>query len=256
MDDLILEFVKTAPRTYRDKVVAELGHLSGKELSFARERMPGTSNPQLQILLNSLLAAAEGKISWEALGFAIKIGGTIFDTNNIDDCARIAWTGPSLAKTEFPRIEQALYDMVSGAKKNITLVTFAASRIQELKKLLSSAISRGVAVRLILEFEDASGGQLSIDALRAFKGLDSTKISIYLWPTDKREKNERGMPGKLHAKAAVADDMVLISSANLTQDALNRNMELGVIIHNHSLAQKLEKHFDSLIDSGVLVNFK
>lgn len=255
MENLIFDFLKIAPRPYRERFISVLGGISGKDLAFVRDSIPATSNPQLQLLIANILSAAAGNKSWEALAFAIKVAGNIFDSNNIDDSVHIAWTGPVSPKNDFPRIEQALYDMVSSAKNNITLVTFAASRIQELKKLLSAAIARGVSVRLILEFEQASGGQLSYDAVKAFKGIDPAKLKIYLWPIEKRENNESGRPGKLHAKAAVADDMVLISSANLTQDALNRNMELGVVIHNQPLAQKLLKHFDSLIEAGMLKRF-
>jgi|SRR3989339_509745 len=253
MENLIIEFLKTAPLAYRGKFITALEGLSGEDLACVRETVPYPSNPQLQILVNKLLSAAGGSKSWEALALAIKVAGNVFDSNNLDDSVHIAWTGPS-SKNDFPRIEQALYDMVSAAKNRITLVTFAAFRIQELKKLLSDAIARGVSVRLILEFGETSEKQLSLDAVKAFKGLDPKKLAVYLWPLKKREKNESGKPGKLHAKAAIADDMVLISSANLTQDALNRNMELGVVIHNNSLAEKLENHFNSLIETGVLVN--
>jgi phosphatidylserine/phosphatidylglycerophosphate/cardiolipin synthase-like enzyme len=44
-------------------------------------------------------------------------------------------------------------------------------------------------------------------------------------PWDKRERNQAGRLGKLHAKAAVIDDTVVISSANLTYDAFNRNLK-------------------------------
>ena len=42
---------------------------------------------------------------------------------------------------------------------------------------------------------------------------------IYQWPVEKRERNQAGRPGKLHAKVAIVDDMALVSSANLTDDA-------------------------------------
>jgi hypothetical protein len=45
-----------------------------------------------------------------------------------------------------------------------------------------------------------------------------------------RELNANGKPGKLHAKAALVDGQALISSANLTDDAFNRNLELGALL--------------------------
>ena len=64
--------------------------------------------------------------------------------------------------------------------------------------------------------------------------------------------NAYGKPGKLHAKCAVVDDAVLVSSANLTDDAFNRNIEIGVLIHGSVLAEQLKRHFEMLIEAGVL----
>ena len=79
------------------------------------------------------------------------------------------WTGPSPA-SQIParRIDQVLYDLIASAKRDILLVTFAAHNISGLTNGLVNALNRGVHVRLILEFEETSQGQLSMDALNAF----------------------------------------------------------------------------------------
>jgi phosphatidylserine/phosphatidylglycerophosphate/cardiolipin synthase-like enzyme len=59
-------------------------------------------------------------------------------------------------------------------------------------------------------------------------------------------------PGKLHVKYAVVDDAAIISSANMTDDAFNRNMELGVLVRG-AVVGLLVQHFDELIRAGVLV---
>lgn len=52
-----------------------------------------------------------------------------------------------------------------------------------------------------------------------------------LWPHEQLPVDERGKRGVLHSKCAVADErMLFVSSANLTEHALNLNMELGVLI--------------------------
>ncbi len=55
------------------------------------------------------------------------------------------------------------------------------------------------------------------------------RLRSFYWPVEKRELNQFGKPGKLHAKAAVIDKQALLSSANLTDDAFLRNLELGVL---------------------------
>jgi cardiolipin synthase len=70
-----------------------------------------------------------------------------------------------------------------------------------------------------------------------------------------RELNASGKPGKLHAKCAVIDDSVVISSANLTDDAFNRNMEMGVTAHSAELANELIRHFEELEGQGILKKY-
>jgi cardiolipin synthase A/B len=65
-----------------------------------------------------------------------------------------------------------------------------------------------------------------------------------------------GRPAKLHAKLAVIDDQAVLSSANLTDDAFNRNLELGIVLSGHVILQRLREHFDSLCAVGTLKPWK
>jgi len=54
-------------------------------------------------------------------------------------------------------------------------------------------------------------------------------------------------------KAAVADSRVaFLTSANLTEAALERNMELGVLVRGGKLPTEIEHLIDSLVESGEL----
>jgi phosphatidylserine/phosphatidylglycerophosphate/cardiolipin synthase-like enzyme len=56
----------------------------------------------------------------------------------------------------------------------------------------------------------------------------------------------------LHAKAAVADDeAVFVTSANLTEAALDRNIEVGLLVRDRALAPSVSSHFRGLIDDSV-----
>jgi cardiolipin synthase len=149
-----------------------------------------------------------------------------------------------------------LYDLILNAKKNILLLTFAAAKIERLKTAMLAASHRGVEIRLVLEFDEESEGQLSRSALEAFSGSIEHKAKIYYWPVEKRERNVHGRPGKLHAKCAIVDDAALISSANLTDDAFNRNIELGILIQNGHIPSLIQQHIDLLIYKGVLMPFR
>jgi len=70
---------------------------------------------------------------------------------------------------------------------------------------------------------------------------------------DPRALDVEGPGGVLHAKAFVADDeAVFITSANLTEAALDRNIELGVLIRDRAFALTICGYFQTLIDHDLL----
>ncbi len=164
----------------------------------------------------------------------------------------IVWSGPANGTFPIRRIDQVLYDLLAKAQHRIFLVTFAAHRVPLLCEHLSNAINRGVEVTLLLESEQASAGQLSFDASKAFKDVCLDKVRLLHWPLENRERNQANKPGKLHVKCAVIDDTAIIGSANLTDDAFNRNMEMGVIIKDPGSVANICEHFETLTRNGIL----
>ena len=75
--------------------------------------------------------------------------------------------------------------------------------------------------------------------------------AIYYDPRALRlEMNERA---SLHAKAIIVDGRkVFITSANFTEAAQERNIEVGLKLEETSLATQLTRHFQGLRDAGVL----
>lgn len=217
------------------------------------QRIPLTSNPDLTYRMGELVRSAGGHMTWESLGWALATTQEMLNYCHAMHEIELLWAGPSPASAiPARRIDQALYDLIAGAKQDILLVTFAAAKIERLTVELSRAAQRGIPIRLILEFEQSSEGQLSYDALKAFPPTLIALTEVYCWPVEHRERNESGRPGKLHAKIAIVDDTALVSSANLTDDAFNRNLELGVMIREPAFISSTRNHIESLILGGVL----
>ncbi len=71
---------------------------------------------------------------------------------------------------------------------------------------------------------------------------------------DPRSLEPAGAEGVLHAKALVVDDSAaFVTSANLTEAAFDRNLELGVLSRDRTLAAGLARHFRLLIDQERLL---
>ncbi len=200
-------------------------------------------NPDMKWELREGLSRAIGG-QWSAVSIVMR---------TIDHCTsptgktmEMVWSGPSSTSQTARRIDQIIYDLLAQARRRVFLITFSAYKVARLGDSLAAAHLRGVKITLLLETARDSGGQLSNDALNAFSDLPIKQFEILHWPRDQRELNGAGKPGKLHAKCAVIDDAVVISSANLTDDAFNRNMEMGVVAHDAALAASVLTHFEEL----------
>jgi cardiolipin synthase A/B len=227
----------------------------GDSLEQIMAKMPVPMQNDLYFVSKSFLQIGSMFADWNSIGHCLEMAGIVYQKATKSEQSEIVWSGPESEIISVRRTDQVLYDLFSAAKKNVLLVTFAAAKIEHLSDILFQAANRGVKVKLVLEFEEQSEGQLSVDALNAFAGNIRDIVHIYYWPTDKRERNAAGKPGKLHVKVAVVDESAFITSANLTDDAFNRNMELGVLFREGPIPILVRNHFDSLIHKKILTRY-
>lgn len=165
----------------------------------------------------------------------------------------LTWTGPRSPLASLRRTDQALIELVSGARKHILIVSFAVYKAKNILTALEKAADRGVEITVVLESPDVSEGKIAYSTIRALGAGLREKSRIFIWPHARRATTPDGKIGSLHAKIGVADgDHVYLSSANLTDYAMNVNMEMGVLIHGGELPLRIEQHFAGLIGDGTL----
>ncbi len=163
----------------------------------------------------------------------------------------LVWTGPAPGDTTLRRTDQVLLDLIRTAQHELYLVTFAAYKIPVLNKAMLSAAQRGVDIYLIFE---GDVGKTAFAAIKAVGEELEVLANIYIWPLDKRPRDAAGRHGSLHAKCAVSDgEDLLVSSANLTEYALNMNMELGILVRGGTLPGRVVRHLQQLVDEETLV---
>jgi phosphatidylserine/phosphatidylglycerophosphate/cardiolipin synthase-like enzyme len=165
----------------------------------------------------------------------------------------LVWTGPNTEGHAFRRTEQAVLQVLDSAQERITLVSYAVYRIPNIRDALVRAARRGVQINVIVEAPDKLEGENEYSTLRALGSAVASCSAVHYWPKENRGQDENGKAGILHVKCAVADARWLfLSSANLTEYAFTINMELGVLVTGGKLPGQVQKHFDWLIQSGVL----
>jgi phosphatidylserine/phosphatidylglycerophosphate/cardiolipin synthase-like enzyme len=122
---------------------------------------------------------------------------------------------------------------------------------------LVAAAARGVQVTLILESMEESDGKVTVSAVTGLGEELANAASVYVWPLENRGMDSKGKHGSLHVKCAVADgNTALISSANLTEYAMNLNMELGLLVKGGDVPSDLDAHLRTLIQNRVVVKLK
>ena len=165
----------------------------------------------------------------------------------------LVWTGPSIFTDRMRSTEQTILEVVSSARRSLDIVAFAAYKVPSLRRAIDDAISRGVRVRLVLESKKQSDGKVTFDPAEGLGLTGRADAEIYVWPLEQRLRSDRGQSGALHAKFVLADSTALfVSSANLTEYAMNLNLELGVLIRGGVEPGHVGAMIDGLIQRGVL----
>ena len=248
---LISEVVKDLPESLLYNLVADLA--DAKTFS-AASRVVGNLPSNTQRKFGQVLSLAKRQsLTMPTLALALDAA---FQTHNdwrTSHSVEMVWTGPSPASSKLRRTDQALLQIIDSAQEMLWIVSFAAYRVNDILTSLKKALERGVRVGLILESSEESEGKLSTDQIREIQNELGTACKFYVWPTEKREANEYGRRGLLHAKCAIADGRhILVSSANLTEAAMRRNIELGVLIESERYSSQVEEHIQWLIESDIL----
>jgi phosphatidylserine/phosphatidylglycerophosphate/cardiolipin synthase-like enzyme len=159
------------------------------------------------------------------------------------------WSGPGSHHVPVRATAAVLGDLVREARHELLLMTYSAKPHQPLTDSLAAAVARGVTVSVVVETLQGAGSALSGDEpYQAFVGI--TGVELWQWPLGRRA--EKG--AKMHAKLAVADRRVLlVTSANLTQSGVAKNIEAGLLIRGGNTPQRVIEHVNALQACGDLI---
>jgi phosphatidylserine/phosphatidylglycerophosphate/cardiolipin synthase-like enzyme len=168
----------------------------------------------------------------------------------------LVWTGPATAAIPARHTEQVLCDLIQDAAQRLTIMSFGIFQVPRLVTELEHALARDVEVRILLGDRESTSDQDVCRQRQQLGPVVAQRASFLQWPRERRSRDENGHAGLMHAKAAMADSrLAFLTSANLTEAALERNMEIGVLIRGGSLAASIDRLVDALLESGELHTF-
>lgn len=173
--------------------------------------------------------------------------------------ADLVWSGPEVPGLHARDTRRVYEELLGVAQRSVCLSTYAYFDGPKAFDVLARRMDAvpGLQVTLLLNIQRKRGDTTAADHLvRKF----ADKFWTHEWPGISRPQVfydpralDAEVSGVLHAKAVVVDDeIVYVTSANLTEAAFDRNIELGLVVRDRSLAASLAAHFQVLIDQGLL----
>jgi phosphatidylserine/phosphatidylglycerophosphate/cardiolipin synthase-like enzyme len=244
--------IKNLPDATRETLIGALEHEDATRGSVTASVAHSATVEAVRKLL-SVAAFLEESTRFPQVALMLRAAHQLDELHRDGESVDIVWTGPSAPQSALFRSEQTLLDLIRNARRNVLIVTYLAYKVAEVRDALLDALNRGVRVMLVVEPEKSDGGGASVDTVEALRAQGDERIAVYAWPVHKRPTSSDGDRGILHVKCAVADDdVLLVSSANLTGYSLELNMELGLLVRHGDAPRRVKDHFDKLVYRGVL----
>lgn len=173
----------------------------------------------------------------------------------------LVWSGPEVSGLHARDTRRVYEELLGSAKRSLWASTYAFFDGPKAFKVLAERMDTipGLQVTLLLNIQRKKGNTTDAEHLvrkfaDRFWEIDwpgSSRPVVYY---DPRALDLDGPIGVLHAKAVVADDeTVFVTSANLTEAALDRNIEVGLLVRDRALAASVSSHFRVLIDHKLLL---
>ena len=207
--------------------------------------------------LDSLAASG---MSSEALSVCLELMAEALSSRSpLEDLVDLVTTGPETGGVANRSTAVVVSDLFRGAEHSVLVAGYAVYQGQRVFQALGNRMVQHpeLKTRMFLDVPRKQGDTSSAEALIArfvqqFKGSQ--------WPTGMPLPNvyccgqqiaQNGKLGSLHAKCIVVDgEHVFVSSANFTEAAQERNIEVGLLVQSRSLAERVCRFFDALADSG------
>lgn len=182
----------------------------------------------------------------------------------VRDRVSLVWSGPSDAQFASRDTSVVVQDLFKQARRSVLLMTYAFDRGEKARKVFEVLADRMTEqAKLEVTFcanlqPFHASAESPTNAIARF--VAEFRAEVWPWPTlprvyyDPRSLTQQGKErASLHAKCLVVDNKVaLVTSANFTEAAHERNIEAGVLIRDPETASELANQMFRLIAIGAL----
>lgn len=168
----------------------------------------------------------------------------------------LVWSGPEVPGVHARETRRVYEELLGSAQRSVVACSYVYFDGPRAFDVLAKRMDAQPALRvtLLLNIQRKRGDStIAQDVVRRF----ADRFWKTDWPGkarpqifyDPRSLELDGPTGVLHAKAVVTDDeSVFITSANMTEAALDSNIEIGMLVRDRALAASVVSHFRALIE--------
>ena len=235
------------------------GKLKMPASSFSLQRYVGPTRSEAvagQLILLSAMAFTEDQV-----GVFLSALANASPGEDIDPIELVV-TGPDAPGVSLRDTSVVIRELFSKAKLEVLVVGYAVYQGRQVFATLAENMDRnpGLKVTLCLDVRRGQGDtSLASDIVLRFEKNFKTKEwpgkrlpEIYFDP--RALEADWSSKAALHAKCVVVDTAeAFVSSANFTEAAHVKNIEVGMLIRQANQAAALSGYFEGLINAGTLV---
>jgi len=178
-----------------------------------------------------------------------------------EDLIDLVWTGPEAPGIVNRDTGVVVRELFQSARESVLIAGYAVYQGHAIFKELADRMDESpeLQVQMFLDIPRPQQGHFSRSELvRIF----AERFVRKEWPGRRLPRcyyDPRSLEAdqtrrtSLHAKCVVVDkEQAFVTSANFTEAAQTRNIEVGVLLRSQSLARKLTDHFESLLALSIL----
>lgn len=185
-------------------------------------------------------------------------------TQKWQDQTNLVWTGPEVPGAESRDTHIVVQELFRSARHSVLIASYALDSGQKGYSLFQALADQMDAnpelnVRMFLNVKRAYQSQTpASELLKIFANTFRDKV----WPGKRLPEvfhDPRALAisnyslACLHAKCVVVDEeRLLITSANFTEAAHERNIEAGILMADAFIARSIRSQFERLVEKGIL----
>lgn len=184
------------------------------------------------------------------------------DRPTLNDLVDIVLSGPDTETVASKDTGNVVHGLFMNAKREVLVAGYAVYQGKKVFAALAEQMEANpsLQVRFFLDIQRNDDKAIASELELRF----ANKFRMQQWPAGKRIPalyydsrslimDEKKTKACLHAKVVVVDgEWVFVSSANFTEAAQERNIEVGLMLKSRAVAGQIEKYFNEMVHAGVL----